>query len=157
MSGREKRIAKLNAVQEQRKQNCLVRTEKAIAEVKKKGQRLSFANIARAADVSVSYLYKYPEIKHRIQDLRTEQERNGKPATPQPRSDKSSQVIINQLRERIKKLQAERDNLRRINEGLAGRVYHLQNVEELVERLKAENTLLKEQMNESQNQFHRNS
>ncbi|MCC0178028.1 hypothetical protein I4641_13670, partial [Waterburya agarophytonicola K14] len=116
MSGREKRIAKLNAVQEQRKQNCLVRTEKAIAEVKKKGQRLSFANIARAADVSVSYLYKYPEIKQRIQDLRREQERNGKPATPQPRSDKSSQVIINQLKERIKKLQTERDSLRRINE-----------------------------------------
>lgn len=37
MSGREKRIATLNAVQEQRKQNCLVRTEKAIAEVQKKG------------------------------------------------------------------------------------------------------------------------
>ncbi len=149
MSGREKRIATLNAVQEQRKQNCLVRTEKAIAQIQKKGQRLSFANIARAADVSVSYLYKYPEIKQRIQDLRIEQERNGKPATPQTRSDKSSQVIINQLKERIKKLQTERDSLRRINQGLAGRVYHLQNVEDLVERLRAENTLLKEQMNES--------
>lgn len=96
----------------------------------------------------MSYLYKYPEIKQRIQDLRTEQERNGKPATPQTRSDRSSQVIINQLKERIKKLQSERDNLRRINEGLTGRVYHLQNVEELVERLRAENMLLKEQLKE---------
>ena len=153
MRGRETRIAKLNAVQEQRKQNCLVRTEKAIAQVKKKGQRLSFANIARAADVSVSYLYKYPEIKQRIQDLRTEQERKGKPAKLQPRSDKSSQVIINQLRERIKKLQSERDNLRRINEGLAGRVYHLQNTEELVERLKDENTLLNQKLERIQEQF----
>ena len=119
--------------------------------MRKKGQRLSFTNIARAADVSVSYLYKYPEIKQRIQDLITEQERNGKPAISQFRSDRSSQFIINQLKKRIKKLQTERDNLRCINEGFAGRVYHFQYVEDLVERLQVKNTLLREQMNESRN------
>ena len=53
-------------------------------------QKLSFANIAREAKVSISYLYKYPEIKKRIQYLRRQQEENAKPVKPQLRTEKSS-------------------------------------------------------------------
>ena len=61
MNGKEQRIAKLNAAQQQRKQDCIDRTEKAISKLLKNNERISFGAIAREANVSVSYLYKYPE------------------------------------------------------------------------------------------------
>ena len=63
MNGKEQRIAKLNDVQQQRKQDCIDRTEKAIFKLLKSNERISFGAIAREANVSLSYLYKYPEIK----------------------------------------------------------------------------------------------
>ncbi|MDZ8187115.1 MAG: hypothetical protein RMX96_19990 [Nostoc sp. ChiSLP02] len=56
--------------------------------------------------------------------------------------------MISQFRERIKKLEAEVTGLRRINEGLAKRVYHLQGADDLAERLKAENAHLKARITE---------
>ena len=61
--GKEKRIATLNETQEKRRRDFLDRTEKAIIKLSQTSQKLSFANIAREANVSISYLYKYPEIK----------------------------------------------------------------------------------------------
>lgn len=143
--GKEKRIAALNETQEQRKQECLEKTEKAIVKLSQINQKLSFANIAREAKVSISYLYKYPEIKDRIQHLRNQQERGSKPVQPQLRSDKSSQVIIGQLRDRIKSLEGEKKELTRQNEALTGRLYVMGNTQDLLDRLKAENRRLSEQ------------
>jgi len=95
--------------------------------------------VAREAGLSVSYLYKYPEIKERIEILRKQQLKADKPTTAQKASDNSKTVIIYQLRERIKQLEAEVIGLRRVNEGIAGRLYHLQGADDLAERLKVEN------------------
>ncbi|MHC5833801.1 MAG: DUF6262 family protein, partial [Nostoc sp.] len=57
------------------------------------------------------------------------------------------------MREENKKLRAEIDGLRRINEGLAGRVYHLQGTDDLAERFKAENADLKQQLEECRQQM----
>jgi len=65
--------------------------------------------VAREAGLSVSYLYKYPEIKERIEILRKQQLKADKPTTAQKASDNSKTVIIYQLRERIKQLEAEWD------------------------------------------------
>ncbi len=143
--GREKRIAVLNATQEQRKQEYLERTEKAIAKLSQTNQKLSFANIAREAKVSISYLYKYPEIKEQIQQLRNQQEQAAKPVQPQLRSDKSSQVIIGQLRDRIKSLEWEKKELKKQNEALTGRLYTMGSTQDLLDRLKAENRRLNDE------------
>ena len=58
---RESRIANLNAVAEEKKQECLERTDKAISSLLKKNERISFGSVARVAGVSISYLYKYSE------------------------------------------------------------------------------------------------
>ncbi len=102
-----------------------------------------FGNVASVAGLSISYLYKYPEIKKRLEGLREQQQKADKPVVAQKASENSKSVMISQLRERIKKLEAEVISLRRVNEGLAGRVYHLQSADELAERLKAENAHLK--------------
>ena len=116
MNGKEQRIAKLNAVQQQRKQDCIDRTEKAIAKLLQNNKRISFGAIARIANVSISYLYKYPEIKERIQDIRDQQVKNARKLTrPQIASEKSKQVIIKQLRECINTIEWEKKELKKQN------------------------------------------
>ncbi|MBF2016360.1 MAG: hypothetical protein IGS23_14390 [Rivularia sp. T60_A2020_040] len=114
----------------------------------KENKSLSFSNIAREAGVSISYLYKYPEIKERIQYLRKQQSQTKKTSSPQPASDKSKVVITKQFKERIKKLEAERDGLRKAIEGLTGRLYQYQGIEEQLEKIKVDNTDLKQQLEE---------
>ena len=147
------KIAALKSAAEQKKQQAADNLEKAIRKLTQDHKPITFANVAREAGVSVSYLYKYSEIKERIDSLRKQQLKVGKPNQPQKASDDSKAVIIYQLRERIKKLEAEVEGLRRVNEGIAGRLYHLQGVDDLVERLKAENVQLKAENSQLKSQL----
>ncbi len=133
MDGKEQRIAKLNAAQQQRKQDCIERTEKAISKLLQNNERVSFGAIARIANVSVSYLYKYPEIKERIQNIRDQQVKNTRKLTrPQTASEKSKQVIIQQLCEGINTLEWEKKELKKqidinCDPFLVRHLYQLQN------------------------------
>lgn len=139
MNGKEQRIAKLNAAQQQRKQDCIDRTEQAISKLLNNNERISFGNIAREANVSVSYLYKYPEIKERIQDIREGQVKNARKLTrPQTASEKSKQVIIKQLRERINNLEWEKKELKKQNEKMTGELYQIGIKLDLFDRVKQE-------------------
>ena len=140
MDGKEQRIAKLNAVQQQRKQDCIERTEKAISKLLQNHERVSFGAVSRIANVSVSYLYKYPEIKERIQDIRDQQVQSARKLTrPQTASEKSKQVIIGQLRERIKNLEWEKKELKKQNEKMTGELYRIGTKLNLFERISNEN------------------
>ncbi len=139
MDGKEQRIAKLNAVQQQRKQDCIERTEKAISKLLENNERVSFGAIARIANVSVSYLYKYPEIKERIQNIRDQQVKNARKLTrPQTASEKSKQVIIKQLRSRINTLEWEKKELKKQNEKMTGELYKIGIKLDLFDRVKQE-------------------
>lgn len=146
--GLSARIAKLNLASEQKRQDAWSKTEMAINNLIKRGERITFRSVADEAKVSVSYLYKYDEIKDRIQELRKKQEEVGRPPKPQSASEKSKQAIIIQFRERIKRLEAEVQGLRRVNEGITGRLHQLLGYEELASRLLAENAELKQQLDE---------
>jgi hypothetical protein len=136
MNGKEQRIAKLDAVQQQRKQDCLDRTEKAISKLLQNNERVSFGAIARIANVSVSYLYKYPEVKERIQNIRDQQVKNARQLTrPQTASEKSKQVIIQQLRERINTLEWEKKELKKQNEKMTGELYRIGTKLDLFDRI----------------------
>lgn len=136
MNGKEQRIAKLDAVQQQRKQDCLDRTEKAISNLLQNNERVSFGAVARMANVSVSYLYKYPELKERIQDIRNQQLKNARKLTrPQTASEKSKQVIIQQLRQRINTLEWEKKELKKQNEKMTGELYRLGTKLDLFDRV----------------------
>lgn len=143
---KESRINTLNAVAEQRKEECLDTTEKAIAKLLKTNERISFGSVAREAGVSISYLYKYPEIKERIQNLR-EQQKKGvqKPTRPQTASEKSKQVIIEQLRCRIQTLEWERKEQVKEIQAMTGRLYEMGRNIDLVDRVQAENSRLNDE------------
>ncbi len=139
MNRKQQRIAKLNAAQQQRKQDCIDRTEKALLKLLKHNERISFGAIAREANVSVSYLYKYPEIKERIQEIRDKQLREARKLTrPQTASEKSKQVIIQQLRERIKVLEYEKNEYKKQNGKMAGQLYQIGIKLDLFEEAKEE-------------------
>lgn len=128
------------------------RVEKALERMIKQGQVISFKSVAQTANVSTAYLYKQEDLRNRIETLRDQQKQRPKSKQAPLASDNSKSVIISTLREENKKLRAEIDGLRRINEGLAGRVYHLQGADDLAERFKVENAELKKQLDECRSQ-----
>jgi Family of unknown function (DUF6262) len=143
---KEQRVAVLNTASSRKKQEAQQKTEKAIEKLIQHQEKLSFANIARAAGVSVQYLYKYPELKERIQHLRSQQDTESKATNYQNRSEKSSQAIIQQMKNRVKTLDIERKTQAHEIEILTGRLYELHGVKQLADRLKAENAELKQQL-----------
>ena len=71
-------------------------------------------------------MYKYPEIKERIQEIRDKQVKEARKLTrPQTASEKSKQVIIKQLRERINTLEWEKKELKKQNEKMTGELYRI--------------------------------
>jgi hypothetical protein len=143
-----KKIEALQEAAAQKAKESAKRVEKALEKMIKQGQAISFKSVAQAANVSTAYLYKKEDLRIRIETLRDQQKQKPKLKQPPPASDNSKSVIISTLREENKKLRVEIDGLRRINEGLAGRLYHLQGASDLAERFKVENVDLKQQLKE---------
>ncbi len=129
-----------------KKEDATERLEKAIKKVVDSGEIITFRAVAETAGLSVSYLYKYPEIKNKIAHLRSQQQVevggivNNAPQI-QPASDKSKAVLLSKLREENRGLRAENEGLRKHIEAVQGRVVELRHVE-------AENTRLKQRVEE---------
>jgi hypothetical protein len=131
----------LMATAEAKRKEALERTEQAIAELTKTGAEINFRTVAEKAGVSVPYLYKYEEIKERIQYLREQQKQkqrkqSKKPQSFQPASDKSKAVLIYNLKEDNKRLRNEIEQQRKHIEVVQGKLYELSRVTEENSRLK---------------------
>ena len=146
---KEFRINNLKKTQEQRKQDSKNRVYQAIERLQKLNAKINFHTIAREAQVSVSYLYKYPEIKQHIGELRSKQ--NSLPVSPVAKPNSTSHgKVVTRLQERIKKLEAENKELKRKCEALAGQVYRVHHLESQVERLQEQNEDLKDKLGEQE-------
>ena len=146
---------KIEALQEaaaQKARESASRVEKALEKIIKQGQIISFKSVAQAANVSTAYLYKQSDLRSRIEKLRDQQKQRPFSKQTPPASDNSKSVMISTFRSENKRLRAEIEGLRRINEGLTGRLYQLQGASELAERLKAENADIKQQLEECRQQ-----
>jgi chromosome segregation ATPase len=142
---------KIEALQEaaaEKARESAQRVEKALGKMIKQGQIITFKSVAHVANVSTAYLYKQADLRNRIETLRDQQKNSSKPKQSPPASDNSKAVIIYNLRAENKKLRTEIDELRRINESLTGRLYQLQNTNNLAERLRTENESLQQQVKE---------
>ncbi|MEL7408264.1 MAG: DUF6262 family protein [Cyanobacteria bacterium J06558_2] len=69
----DKKLAGLNRVSQKKKQEALLKTEVAITKLRSSNQKITVRSVAKAAGVSVSYIYKYPELAYKIQQLREQQ------------------------------------------------------------------------------------
>ncbi len=146
---KEARINTLRTTQKQRQEDARDRVYQAIEKLQKLNAKINFHSIAREAQVSVSYLYKYPEIKQHIAELRSKQ--NSLPVKPIAKPNSTSQgKVITRLQEKIKKIEAENKELKRKCEALAGQVYRAHHLQAQIERLQQENEHLKAKLGEQE-------
>ena len=146
---KESRIKTLKQTQKQRQEDARNRVYKAIERLQKLNAKINFHTISREAQVSVSYLYKYPELKQHIAELRSKQ--NSLPVKPVAKPNSTSQgKVITRLQEKIKKLEAENKELKRKCEALAGQVYRAHHLQAQIERLQQENEDLRAKLGEQE-------
>jgi len=69
----DKQLKGLLQNSQKKKQDALLNTEKAITKLIDSQQKITIRAIAKEAGVSVSYIYKYPELAYKIQTLREQQ------------------------------------------------------------------------------------
>jgi hypothetical protein len=109
-----------------RHEETLARAEAAIARLCRTNDPITFASVSQTAGVSLSWLYKQPKIRKRIQDLREQQHkrRNAQPVpiSPSDTSDSSKDMMIAALKEQIRELRAENRELRKQLEVVYGQL-----------------------------------
>jgi predicted RNase H-like nuclease (RuvC/YqgF family) len=130
---KQARVDNLQQVQAARKEDSADRVFKAIERLQKIDGKINFTTVAKEANVSVSYLYKYPEIKQCIAEVRNKQRSFPTSPVAQPNSSSLGKIIA-RLKEKIQQLENENKELKRKNEALAGQVYRVHYLQEQVER-----------------------
>ena len=130
---KQARVENLQQVQAARKEDSADRVFKAIERLLKIDGKINFTTVAKEANVSVSYLYKYPEIKQRIAEVRNKQRSFPTSPVAQPNSSSTGKIIA-RLKEKIQQLENENKELKRKHEALAGQVYRVHYLQEQVER-----------------------
>ena len=115
---------------EQKLKDMINRCEKAINYAKKNDDPCSFSNIAAIAKVSKAWLYRQPELKAKILEIRSKQETQG---VNQAIKRKNYDAIIKQLQERNKVLIAENVEFRKQVEVMYGQLHTLKKLNRKIE------------------------
>lgn len=140
----KKQFSGLNEASRQKRQKALNRTEEAIATLVKKQQKITIRSVAREAQVSVSYIYKYPELVYKIQRLK-EQQQYDLVANNQTVEKVDQQAEL----WKIEKAALKRENaeLRAIIEREKARTNNPEDLKSTNLRLATENLRLKQELN----------
>ena len=142
----ERNVEGLRQNAQKKRQEAIKRTDSGIQQLLKEKRSVNFKSVAEVAGVSTAWLYKEPEIKARIEQLREQGSPSSKKAPPKQRaSDASKDAIIKTLKDRCGKLDAEVKGLREQLEVVYGRVIEVEALKQQIEQLKADNLRLKEE------------
>ena len=142
---REKQAEVLRRTQAQRKEQKKEQVLKAIAEIQKQKKSLTFKNIATVAGCSISYLYKWDEIKAYIHELQQQKENTLNPIEEDNKERPHSLKTLHEVaKQRIRDLETTIKNLKYQNEKLRGHVTEIYELRDENERLR---TQLRELMN----------
>ena len=137
MVDREKQAEVLRRTQAKRKEQKKEQVLKAIAEIQKQKKPLTFKNIATVAGCSISYLYKWDEIKAYIHELQQKKETTlnslEKDSKDRPHSLKTLHQVA---KDKIRKLEAEIKELKHQNEIFRGHVAEIYEIRDENERLR---------------------
>ena len=75
-------IANLKAAAARRHQAAVTRAEAGLQKLTRSGQQITFRGVAKAAGVSLEFLYNHPQLRSRIEHLRAQQQTTAAPARP---------------------------------------------------------------------------
>jgi hypothetical protein len=132
----DKQVIALTQASQKKKQIALEKTEKAIANLITKKQKITIRAVAREAGVSVSYIYKYPELAYKIQTLREQQKYN---------LEKNDYTAID-LEQRIQILEQEKVEFIQEIEQLKANLETVKVGDNSVKNLQIENQQLKQEL-----------
>ena len=140
MVNREKQAEVLRRTQAKRKEQKKEQVLKAIAEIQKQKKPLTFKNIATVAGCSVSYLYKWDDIKAYIHELQQQKETTLNSLEESEEKDRphSLKTLHQVAKDKIRKLEAEIKELKRQNEVLRGHVAEIYEIRDENERLRTQ-------------------
>lgn len=114
----------LRAFAEQRQLETVSKVDEAIQRLIKAKAKINFNSVSAEAGVSKAYLYKNADVRTRVDMLRKQQE--GLPSPGQVKremSGNSKDVLIAAIRQKIKRLEEENEQLKQESERLRGRLY----------------------------------
>jgi hypothetical protein len=93
----------LREAAQRRHEQAAERATTALARLASAGAGISFASVAREADVSTDFLYRQPQLRQRIQQMRTPKGRHGNTSaaddSPPPTSSAPVRALSAQLKE----------------------------------------------------------
>ena len=143
----ERNTSGLEAHAQQKRESALKRTEEAIAKLIQEKRPVNFKTVSEESGVSRTWLYKEPDIKARISQIKTKQSsepRRKQNATANSDYQTIDTSTIDELKQKIKKLETENYALRNHLEV----VYGMADLElaDKVEALQRENEVLKERL-----------
>jgi hypothetical protein len=118
---REQRVARLRAAAARKSAAANQRADTGIRRLLRTGEPISFRAVARAGGVSIDFLYRNPELRQRIEQLRAQRAHAARAATPDAMSSESSvmAVLRARLQERHHKEQELRARIRDLEQQLA--------------------------------------
>ena len=139
MVDRKKQAEVLRLTQAKRKEQKKEQVLKAIAEIQKQKNPLTFKNIATVAGCSISYLYKWDEIKAYIHELQQKKETTLNSLEEDSKHRPHSLKTLHQVaKDKIRKLEAEIKELKHQNEILRGHVAEIYEIRDENERLRTQ-------------------
>jgi hypothetical protein len=103
-----------------RHQEATERATTALAGLSAAGATISFASVAREADVSTDFLYRQPELRQRIQQMRTTNGRRVDTATTDDKTPATASAPVRALSAQLKELRRRhRDEITALQQALA--------------------------------------
>jgi len=126
----DRRIAALRQAAQDKHQKAVQRAEAGIRKLVKQGEEINFRSVARAADVSLDFLYTHADLRKRIETLRGQQRAEERSPTQPPSADDGT--VIHTLTEALRRERtAHRGRVQELEERLAtahGEILRLQRV-----------------------------
>lgn len=95
-----------------RHQQAVRRAEEGISRLLQERKPINFNTVAETANVSTAWLYRIPEIRQRIEHLRQQPHTQYMIPSKEKASDASKNAMLTALRNRVKALEAENQELK---------------------------------------------
>ena len=139
----QENISGLQEANRQKRLEALKKVESAISYLTAEQQKITIRAVARKAGVSVSYIYKYPELAYKIQKLREQQKYS---LVVSDRNTKKEKKELETLRREKVELKLEVEELKAIIEQTKTGKNSLKELKSKNMQLVQENTRLKREL-----------
>ena len=103
----ERRAEVLRQAAQAKRTAATKRAEATLRKLIKTGEEINFRAVATAAGVSVDFLYRHPELRARIEHLRSRQQNAPPPAAAVPKPGRDDRGVLVALTARLREARGE--------------------------------------------------